>query len=475
MALVFKIAGVDVSSSVKKGTVRITNRIGARSDEARFTMVDEFDTIRPTAGQEVLILDGAGARKFGGILAAPERIKVNANVDAYAIQAQDFGKLLEKKLVVRSFIGPTAAGDIIKTILDDFVEDPSIGQSNIQNGPNIDFIGFNHRDAKSAIQEIVKLTGFEWYIDENKELNFFPKSTTAAPFTIAEAELRFRNFRLKPDASQIRNRIIVRGGTQNSDPFVQEHKGNPNTNTIHLAYPPSGIPIVENGGIKTVGIKNIDDDTVFDFLYDENNLTLEYDALSPTSSNVKITYPVKVPILVQLEDAASISEIAAIEDSDGVYEFHIVDETIETTQAATDRAQAELDRFSRVIFSGSFETWETGFRSGQLLCISFPLKSLTVDLVITSVTFSSNGNEDGIYTVQFGSISFAFEDFLLDLFDKGRKITVRAGEVLNVLSVISEALPVGDLIDPGVFITPPFTWGPPASANRLRWGFGEWT
>lgn len=471
--ITYKIAGIDRSSAVEKRSVSIKTALGRRSDTANFTIIDDDGSINPQAGQEVII-EQDGARIFGGILGRPERDPLNPVVDAFKIQAQDFGKLLDKRLTVQSFLGPQPAGDIIKFILDNFVKDPSIDQTNIQDGPDIDFIGFNYKTARQAIEEIARLTSFTWYIDADKKLHYISKSTNAAPFQIQSTEERYRALKIKPDTSQLANRIIVRGGTTESDLFEETHKGNSNDNTINLAYFPVATPVVTRGGVKTVGIKNVDDPGIFDFLYDANNKALEYDVLSPNSSNVVIEYRFRIPVLVQVEDAASISEVSAIETSDGIYEKIIVDDSIETLDAARDRAQAEIDRYGRALHTGSFKTWFKGFRAGQQLQIDFPSKGINLQLIVTSVTFRSDGNGQGIYNVNFGSFNYSFEDFLLDLFENGRKISVREGEVLDVLDLVNEQIPVGDSLTLCEFIAPPFFWGP-GSAQDALWGQGEWS
>ncbi len=475
MALVYKIAGVDVTSLVQRGSFRLQNQLDARSDSVSITIEDDDGNFDPRGGQE-FIVERDAVRIFGGIIASPKRLALAPGKDAFSIRAQDFRKLVEKRLVNQIF-SQQNAGDIVKDILTNTVLDPNITTINVQDGPVIDFIGFNFRDARLAISEVARRAGMLWFIDEDKDLHLFVPTTTLAPFNITEIEDRYRKLTTKPNFTQIKNRVTVRGGTSPSALFCQEFEGDNTVNTFFVAYPPVNTPIVKvQNQVKTVGIKNIDDGAGFDFLFDPNNLILENDAepiLGPNKT-LNIEYRFKIPILVRIENPASISEVAAIEDSDGIYEDVIEDKSIETNQAARERAQEELDRFDRELQSGSFETFEQGFRSGQLITISIPSRNINITAIIMRVTLVVESEASEFFKVEFGDFSYTFIDFLLSLHDKDKEIGVREGEVLDDLEVITEQLPLQDEIVGLISATPPFKWGPTAG-NLLRWNLGQWS
>ena len=478
MAFTLKIAGVDRTSLLQKGTLRITNQIGSKADRASFFIENSAGTAEPLSGQEVIIEEDA-VRVFGGIVAKPERRRLAPLIDGFMVVAQDFSKLLEKRLVLAAFVDQKA-GDIIKNIVTTFVKDASITTTAVQDGPTIAFIAFNFKDARKSIDEIARLVGFDWYVDENKDIHFFTKTTNPSPFPITDLENRYRKFKIKSDSSQLKNRVIVRGGTFESSQFEEIYKGDTERGTFPISYRPTATPVVVAGAggsppTKTVGIKNQDDGQGFDFLYDENNQVIENDSepILLGSEVIKIQYTFKIPVLVQVEDAASISEVAAIEGSDGVYEAIIVDESINNLDAARDRAKAEIARFSRPLFTGSFETFISGWRAGQLITINLASRGVSLALIVISVTLKSLGNGVAFYDVKFGSLSFALEDFLLNLFESGRKIIVREGEILDELNTVFEQLPIGDVVTQTFFKTPPFSWGA-GGPNDTFWGQGEW-
>lgn len=472
--LTFIIGGEDRSSKISKRGLRITDVLTSQVDFATFQMDDMAESEIPQEGQEVIISSGED-RKFGGIIATVERME-SPTQDFFKIRVKDFSKLLEKRLVTRVFDMPTSAGNVIKAILDDFVQDARIGQELIEDGPTIDRISFNFKPALQAIKEIARLTSHEWFIDGFKRLHFFPKSTSAPPFGIQPGEIRYQKFRLRPDTSQLRNRIIVKGGVQESDTFPEEYLGDGTQRTFRVSHKAIGTPVVKvNGVVKTVAIKNSEDEGTKDFLFDPNDLVVENDqhATLTGSDTLRLEYKFEIPILVQVEDPASISDIAATEGSDGIYEYIIQDNEIGSLEAARDRGRAELSRFGRAIFKGKFVTWVDGFRSGQLLPVQFPDKNIDLQLLITKVTFASIGLGRGFYSVEFGSFSNDFKDFLLSLFNSTRKIEVRTGEVLDDLLSASEAVAIADVAITFEQKTPPFTYGP-GGANDFVWGEGSW-
>lgn len=479
--LVFKVNGVDISAFVEKRSVSIVNALTQRIDTARFATVGDHGLIQPEAGQKLEVFDGA-TKVFGGIIATADRDLLRRDVDRIAIRTQDFRKTIQKRLVTRVFDTPTKAGDVIKTIMTDFVKDTSFTTVNVQDGPDIDFISFSFEKADRAIDQISRLTGFEWFVDENKDINFFSPTTTPAPFIIDEVSQKYFDFKIKATATQLRNRIIIRGGKTVSQNFTQTFPGDDVSSEFFLAYKPLEIVSIEvsiNGGAfatVTLGTDNVDDDSLFEFMINPGEKLLRNGthAVLDAVDRVRIIYKYELPLITQVEDAGVIERIAAIEESDGVYEHIVKDEEITDLNTAKERGRAEITKFGDIQLTGNFKTFEAGFRSGQLLIVNFPSRGLdNRGLLIQTVTLKSLGKGVAEYNVKFGSFSFAIDDFLINLFEEQRKIRVRENEVINDLNLITEEIALADqtqIIDTSA---PPYKWGPDAA--QTRWNFGEWT
>ena len=473
MSLLVSIAGVDRSSKISKRALRITDGLTTQTDKCDFTMEDLDEADVPIEGQEVLISQDSSFL-FGGTIRSVERFRIGPGDDGFKIKCKDFSSLIEKRLVNKVF-SQQLAGDIIKDINTNFILDSRVTVQNVEDGPVIDFIGFNFKDAWKAMQEIAKLTGRNLSIDTQKDINYFSLGSRSTPFNLVPGELQYQLLKIKPDTTQLRNRIIVRGGTQESDTFAEKFRGDTDRTTYRVSHVTTATPTVKvNASSKTVGIKNTDDGTV-DFLFEPNDRIIENDqqAVLSGSDVIEISYKFKIPILVQVEDSGSINAVAAVEGSDGIYEFIIVDDSIDTLVAARERAQAEIGRFGTAMFKGSFRTHVDGFKPGQTISVQFPEKNLDLSLLITRVTYKSIGCGRGFYDIKFGSFSFDWQDFLLGLIDAGRGISVREGEVLDDLLSPSESVAVADAPAILTDAAPPFTWGP-GGANPTQWNFGVW-
>ena len=484
--LVFKVNGVDISAFVEKRSVSIMNALTQRIDTARFATVGDHNLIQPEAGQKLEVFDGA-TKVFGGIIATVDRDLLRGDVDRIVIRTQDFRKTIQKRLVTRVFDTPTKAGDIIKTIMTDFVKDASFTTVNVQDGPDIDFISFSFEKADRAIDKISRLTGFEWFVDEDKDIHFFSPTTTPAPFVINETSLKYLDFKIKATATQLRNRIIIRGGKTVSQNFTQIFPGDTISTEFSLAYKPLEIVSIEvsiNGGnfeSVTLGVDNVDDDSLFEFMINPGeklirngtHAILDGPPPVPGVDRMRIVYKYELPLITQVEDSGAINRIAAIEESDGIYEHIVKDEEITDLNTAKERGRAEITKFGDIQLTGNFKTFEVGFRSGQLLIVDFPSRGLNSrGLLIQTVTLKSLGNGVAEYNVKFGSFSFAIDDFLINLFEEQRKIRVRENEIINDLNIITESIELGDqtqIIDTSA---PPYKWGPDAA--QTRWNFGEW-
>jgi len=108
------------------------------------------------------------------------------------------------------------------------------------------------------------------------------------------------------------------------------------------------------------------------------------------------------------------------------------------------------------------------------LTVDFPSRGLPEStFLIQTVSLRSLGNGIAQYTVKFGSFSFALDDFLVNLFNEGKKIQTREGEVVDDLVITGEAIPIVDAAPTFVESAPPFTWGAGGS-NDTTWNFGQW-
>jgi hypothetical protein len=453
-----------------------------RIDTCTFTMWDDDGTLRPSQGDEVQIFYKADVSSdadkiFGGEITAVPQIEYGPGVGRfrYEVEAHDYSIRMKKNLVVQDYTSQTAQF-IIQDIIDTYA--PEFSYNNVETGPTINFISFNYKEVDQCIKEIAQLSGFDWYVDEDRDIHFFQSVTNIAPFTITDDTSTSGNNRdliIEVDKSQYRNRITVQGG------FFFSGDTDEITSVVttdeelwYFAYKPfaaaSGnieIYVDAGGGFvqKTIGIDNIVTSGV-DFLINQNEKTLKkLDYVPVANDKIKRIYQYKIPILTEDNDTGSQDTIKAIEGGDGIYEFKITDENIKTIQAAHDRAKAELNQYANPIIMGSYRTKDDGYRSGQLLTINAPSRGTNADnktYLIQSVTTRVIGGNTLEYDIIFATRLKGLIEFLTELYDNSaiRDIIVREDETLDVLVIpTEEELVLSDSAE-DVNIGLPYEYGP---------------
>lgn len=302
-------------------------------------------------------------------------------------------------------------------------------------------------------------------------------------YVYAEAStsaIDFSKLQINKDASQLKNRVYVRGGTKLSDGVTYIEVGDGQKTTFVLPDKPHDVTVyVDTGGgyvAKTLGIKNIDL-TGFDWYLNFQEKYVEQDSggsVLTSAHKLKVTYTYDIPILVAVENTASIN-------SNGVKEFAIFDKSITTTQAARDRASAELTDYANNIIEGSFTTFETGFKSGQYININQTAYGINDDYIVQKVVSRSLGG--GLYYFEVSiasSKTMGIIRFLIELLEANKNlIELDDNEVVDELYNVSDAL-ISDSLTESLTIDsagPYRTWctdSLESTATRAVWNLFEW-
>lgn len=182
------INGVNRNANIKLTSVSIKNNITSKVDTASFMFYDHGDyAIRPDVGYQVDIFSyDTNDKIFSG-----EIIKIKTEDETqgllqfqYTIQCVDYTKRLAKRLIIEDYTSQKA-GDIIKDIIDNYYNEFSY--INVEDGPTIDFVSFNYMTGDNCIRKICSLTGYDWYVDYNKDIHFFLPATDYTPYVIFES------------------------------------------------------------------------------------------------------------------------------------------------------------------------------------------------------------------------------------------------------------------------------------------------
>lgn len=442
MAYSIKIAGIDRTTDVIAQSVTIDDVINDQVNTCGFNLVDNSGNGIPETDDEVIITLADATILFGGNIKKVGIDKV-MGTPAAAISCVDYTGLLDRNLVHQSYEAMTDK-EIIEDIIATCCAGFGITSSNVILGVTLSQISFNYVQPSQALRKIAGLTGRNWYIDYTKDIHYFPLTTTPAPFDIDSTNTQYKSLSITKDASQLKNRIYVRGGTKLSDATTYEEKGDGKKRKFTLPDKPHNVTIAVNGVSKSVGIKNVDT-SGYDWYLNFQEKYIEQDSggvTLTTGDTITVTYEYDIPILVALENTTSIAD-------NGVKEFAIFDKTISTTDAARDRASAELTDYANDLIEGTFITYTDGFKSGQYININLTEYDINADYIVQRVRARSLGAGQFEYTVSIASAkTLGIIRFLIELLEQNRNlIELDDEEVVDELFNLSDSLLSDSLLD----------------------------
>lgn len=511
--LTLTIGGVDFLPRYKTGSAKITSNIANQGDTLTMKISQKTGDTVPSVGKEIIFKDGS-RYLFGGFItkATPTEYGIGGSNGfvMYTIEASDYTFILTNKSVQTSYSGQT-----IKQIVDDLISNLDAGygvtDTNTPTGVTIATINFNHISLRQALENIAKVSGYVWWIDYEKDIHFVPlTSSTSAPEVFRDsAPENHSGMTISYDISQVRNDIIVIGGTQESSSYSQVILGDANAREWVLLYPVKNMTSIEldtGAGFvtKVFGVDPKDDETGNDFMYNSERGSIRCTATTTTpsaTSKVRVTYTYPLEVVAQVKSAPSIVAMKAIEGGDGIHAYTIQDRTIVSNGQAQARALKELDNFAFPTLIGRVQT-RTGllaagsyFQSGQIVTINTPTYGISTDTpyMIQKVMTTLDESGDAIeyhYTIDFGGRNIGVVDFLqalatpetpLDTSGQVTKIQSIA-DVITIAEAITRNNNVKNITETATIsesitktnVTPPFKWGVDATANKGVWGKSEW-
>ena len=249
---------------------------------------------------------------------------------------------------------------------------------------------------------------------------------------IKDGEALYKNLIMGLDNSAIRNRVYVRGGTYLSDEVTIKQVADGEQTVFYLPEKPHEMSILEGVTSKTVGIKNIDNYTDYDYLMNYQEKYVEIDTAPTVDTVLSFSYKYDIPVLVAVENSASIEKY-------GQLEYIIFDKTIDTIAQARERASAELTDYAESIVSGGFETEETGFKAGQFIDITDSDLGIDDRFVVKSVTASSQGGGRFVYKIKIVSAEMlGIIHFLINLLESDKNsLNISSDEVVDEITTIT--------------------------------------
>lgn len=355
-------SSTDITDQISFPSLTVTQQLSNTVDKANFSVRKYGSkTFTPAIGDDVEIYDGA-TKIFGGKI-----IEINESTESlltekiYSISCVDHTYEMDSLLVARTYTSETI-GDIIADLITDFTPVGSgFTTNNAQSTFTISKIVFNQIPISQCLRRLADIVKYEWYVDENKDVHFFPKFTESAPFNMEDGNYVIKSYSRGLDGSQIVNRVKVRGGLYDGSTFTDTITvvGN-ETKSFKLPYLFSNLTIEVNGTPQTVGIDFIDDFTTKDVLYNYQDQSFHFENPLSDADEIEYSGNPKVPVLAIAEDSVSIATY-------GVKEKLIKDNSIISNTTARKRANAELYAYAESVIDATFTTYTSGLRAGQVI------------------------------------------------------------------------------------------------------------
>lgn len=352
-----------------------TNRSGTYSIQMRSPDSDIVDAF-PIGSVVEIEQDG---HKFRGWVLNPAK-RLSGPERTVVLEGPDYSARTQKIVVAESYINERI-DTIVRIMFGTYA--PWALLDGVEECPTRITVRFSDMFLWTAMETICELSGYEWYIDYDMTLQFFKPADRINPNILKVGTFHRGSANLKPDSSQLVNRLWVKGGKALSDNYVQPIIVN-GTEPIQLYYTPrattEGVIVIIDGQPKTIGIQYLHDPGGHDFLLNYSEKLLIPDLC--TSGSGTITYRYEYPIKILLEDPDSQSQYGVFED------VH----TVETT----DRVMAReiglryLYKYNHPVMTGGLEPFKGVYHPGELVKVEIPELKIDEFLKVKSVQYMTD-------------------------------------------------------------------------------------
>lgn len=440
-----KINSIDRTSLIDWKTFQFDQALTQQIDTVKFAIKrTPTKTFKPDLNDDIEVFEDA-VKVFGGKIVKSNEV-IDAGLQTIQLICKDHSHEMDGRLVVDTFESTTIDA-IIQSIIDDFLPAGFTLNTTVTNA--VEFIAFNFEQPSKVFQQLAELTGGDWFVDENKVIQFFTKNTLTAPFGLSDTGEKyvFNSLRITRDIKNLRNIIFVRGGTFSGDPFVevQEADGEKDTYDFGFRYKSVTWRVDRGSGFvaEAFGIDNIDDPTTKPWLYNFQEKAMKLGtATRPAAGNrVELGGLPEIPVIIQTRDNVSIGEF-------GEREQKIIDKSIDTKEAARDRARGELIAWKDKVNEGSFTTRESGLRVGQRIRIQSTIRGLDEFFHISRINTRLEGPGELVHTITLMTQrTFGLIEFLQgQLIDKDKEIEINPDEVLDLIQAALESIDFSEAV-----------------------------
>lgn len=470
----------------RSGSISIKKRINERST-ASFNIHAPDDHFQEY--EAVFITDEDSFLVFSGFLQKPKEEKLNDEGDLmHKLRATGNLYLTDKRLIADSFEN-TSAGDIIRSIISNTLSDEGIQEGIIRDGPTVKQIVFNYETATEAINRLADRSRFWWDIDLNKDLHFRPRNEVKAPFDITADDVRYGTSVRKNENPEYRNFQYITDASNKTDSITTLLETNGEKQSWALSFPVAEEPTVKINNSE-VGVRVKGSNSNEPFLWRKGDEAIAHDAVeTPLSSSdtLEVTYKGYFDVVGTNQDSVAQSDRARITGTSGIVENKISDNTIDTLDAANQKAENLNDKYAREGTIYQFRTGRKGLKPGQLVTLDQPDHDINQEeFLITEVSLVDLADRITEYDVKAvkGPVQGSWTEFWKNVSKQTETLSFQQNQNVIVTQVFnfSKTWQASDQpnpfhhvrpstsLQPGTSLLPSFE--PETRIEYLAWGDG---
>lgn len=454
------INGIDYAPFIDLESINVDNNIIMTSDSASFTLNLNGERPRPRSGHEFIwrtidtVTGQELTREFGGVI-----VNVTEEIDGitlvYNVTVKSYDHWFNRHLVV-AWYNEDYADVIVRNMVQQFC--PGFTTNNVRPCPaRVVPQYFNYSKPTDAIKNIADQLEWGFYIDYYRDVHFYPAESLDSPLPAgmldAEKDIQYYgDLVLSENGEQVYNRIFLRGFKTRSQGYMNlTFLGDGSTAQWSLGYRASSV----SGDVKVAIFNSMSDyqaDTIFQTTGTATmgtQLTVKRDIIDgapdqpqgsgtayihytqhllrvpswdgsgnpPASGKVVAAHFYYMKDVVYMgQDLEAQTELAAIEGTDGIYEYSHEDKSLTNSTIAAPRAKAQLMilKYGRPQIRGSFISFLSGWRAGQTFTLISQnrMGGLNKQMYVHRVSKKLIRNANGNYVVQ-NTVEFADSPYLV--------------------------------------------------------------
>lgn len=436
---------------IEKGSFRFTETLGSRNTGSIGIMISMLRKSGP-GGTELTIQHGQrlyvyknSTLVFGGRLRQPSRrmYGVGQTYKKYTAAIVDHSEVFDRRLITAVYENKTLK-EIVDGINDVGLSGEFFNTSGVETGPTIKKIVFSYKTVTQAFNELVKRTGYSYWVSNSKVIHFKARTSVVGnPLN----ELNAFNYVATQNVEGYRNVQYLRGGLDLTDPRSETFVGDGVRRTFSVGFPIGKVPTVEvNTGagyvVKTIGIKGLD--TGFDWYWSKGSPEITQDAAGAvltTAHNLRVTFRGQFPISISRENITEIASRSFIESGDsgtssGRYEAAEEDRSLDDAAASLDKVLALLARHGMIADVITCSTYDDGYHAGQLVTITHTQLPASGSYLIETVDVHPISPSVWRYDIRAvgGNAVGEWQEFFLRLAALGQGDVLQENEILLLSS-----------------------------------------